>query len=104
MKLKKKSVFDAQVFLDSVGASRRLAEFAGKQAIFSQGDPADSVMYIQKGSVKFTVVNESGKEAVWRFLALVTFLEKEAWPARRCAWGRRQQSRRPRSLLLKKTK
>ena len=64
IKLKKKSAFDAQVFLDSVGASRRVAEFQGKQAIFSQGDPADSVMYVQKGGVKFTVVNESGKEAV----------------------------------------
>jgi CRP-like cAMP-binding protein len=63
-KTKKKSAFDAQVFLDSVGVSRRVAEFQGKQAIFSQGDPADSVMYIQKGGVKFTVVNESGKEAV----------------------------------------
>src|ERR1700694_6125667 len=64
IKLKKKSAFDAQVFLDSVGASRRVAEFQGKQAIFSQGDPADSVMYLQKGGVKFTVLNESGKEAV----------------------------------------
>jgi CRP/FNR family cyclic AMP-dependent transcriptional regulator len=64
MKLKKKSAFDAQVFLDSVGASRRVAEFQGKQAIFSQGDPADSVMYVQKGGVKFAVVSESGKEAV----------------------------------------
>src|ERR1700737_601175 len=63
-KTKKKSAFDAQVFLDSVGASRRLAEFQGKQVIFSQGDSADSVMYVQKGGVKFTVVNETGKEAV----------------------------------------
>jgi CRP/FNR family cyclic AMP-dependent transcriptional regulator len=64
MKPNKKSTFDAQVFLESVGASRRVAEFRKKQAIFSQGDAADSVIYIQKGSVKFTVVNESGKEAV----------------------------------------
>jgi CRP/FNR family transcriptional regulator, cyclic AMP receptor protein len=64
MKPKRKNVFDAQVFLESVGASRRVEEFQKKQAIFSQGDAADSVMYIQKGSVKFTVVNESGKEAV----------------------------------------
>jgi CRP/FNR family cyclic AMP-dependent transcriptional regulator len=63
-KPKKKSAFDVQVFLDSVGASRTIAEFEGKQTIFSQGDPADSVMYVQKGGVKFTVVNESGKEAV----------------------------------------
>jgi CRP/FNR family transcriptional regulator, cyclic AMP receptor protein len=60
----KKTAFDAQLFLDSVGASRRVQEFRTKQAIFSQGEPADSVIYVQKGSVKLTVVNESGKEAV----------------------------------------
>jgi CRP/FNR family cyclic AMP-dependent transcriptional regulator len=64
LKPQKKSVFDAQVFLQSVGASRRVAEFQKKQTIFSQGDAADSVMYVQKGSVKLTVINESGKEAV----------------------------------------
>jgi CRP/FNR family transcriptional regulator, cyclic AMP receptor protein len=60
----KKTTFDAQVFLDSVGTSRKIEEFRKRQAIFSQGDPADSVMYVQKGSVKLTVVNEGGKEAV----------------------------------------
>jgi CRP/FNR family transcriptional regulator, cyclic AMP receptor protein len=64
MKPKKKSAFDAEVFLQSVGAARKVAEFRKKQAIFSQGDAADSVMYVQKGSVKLTVVNEDGKEAV----------------------------------------
>src|ERR1700692_760718 len=64
MKPKGKSAFNPEVYLQSVGASRRVAEFRKKQAIFSQGDAADSVMYIQQGSVKFTVVNESGKEAV----------------------------------------
>jgi len=64
MKPKNKGSFDAQVFLESVGVSRRVAEFRKKQAIFSQGEASDSVMYVQKGSVKFTVVNESGKEAV----------------------------------------
>ena len=60
----KKNAFDAQVFLQSVGAWRRVEEFRKKQAIFSQGEAADSVMYVQKGSVKLTVVNEGGKEAV----------------------------------------
>jgi CRP-like cAMP-binding protein len=64
LKLKKKTGFEAQLFLQSVGASRRVEEFRKKQAIFSQGEAADSVMYVQKGSVKLTVVNESGKEAV----------------------------------------
>ena len=64
MKSKLKSTFDSQIYLESAGVSRRVAKFRKKQAIFSQGEPADSVMYVQKGSVKLTVVNESGKEAV----------------------------------------
>jgi CRP/FNR family transcriptional regulator, cyclic AMP receptor protein len=61
---KSENTFNPQVYLESAGASRRVAEFRGNQAIFSQGDAADSVVYIQKGGVKFSVVNESGKEAV----------------------------------------
>jgi CRP/FNR family transcriptional regulator, cyclic AMP receptor protein len=64
MKRRKKGAFKAQAFLESVGASRKVAEFRRRQAIFSQGDAADSVVYLQKGGVKLTVVNESGKEAV----------------------------------------
>jgi CRP-like cAMP-binding protein len=57
MKRKNKSAFDAEIFLESVRVSRRVAEFRRQQTAFSQGDAADSVMYVQKGSVKFTVVN-----------------------------------------------
>jgi CRP/FNR family cyclic AMP-dependent transcriptional regulator len=64
MKSKPENAFNPQVYLESAGVSRRIEEFRSKQAIFSQGDAADSVVYIQKGSVRFTVVNESGKEAV----------------------------------------
>jgi CRP/FNR family cyclic AMP-dependent transcriptional regulator len=64
MKSKAKSPFNPQVYLESVGVSRKVGEFRKKQTIFAQGDPANTVIYIQKGSVKFTVVNESGKEAV----------------------------------------
>ena len=45
-----------------------MAKFLGKQSIFAQGDLAKSVMYIQEGGVKLTVVNETGKEAVMRIL------------------------------------
>ena len=62
--MKSKRMFDPLVYLESVGASRKIQEFGKKQRIFSQGEPAESVIYIQKGSVKLTVVNESGKEAV----------------------------------------
>jgi CRP/FNR family cyclic AMP-dependent transcriptional regulator len=57
-------VFDAQVFLDTAGVSRRLVEYRRNEFIYTQGDAAETVMYIQKGAVKFSVVNGSGKEAV----------------------------------------
>jgi CRP/FNR family transcriptional regulator, cyclic AMP receptor protein len=64
MKPQRQSPFDPQVYLDTVGVSRKVGEFRKKQTIFAQGDAANAVMYIQKGSVKFTVVNETGKEVV----------------------------------------
>jgi CRP/FNR family cyclic AMP-dependent transcriptional regulator len=78
MRPQKKSAFDVQVFLESVGTSRRVEEFRKKEAIFSQGEAADTVMYVQKGSVKLTVVNESGKEAVVAILGAGEFLGEGA--------------------------
>ncbi len=60
----RKNTFTAQIFLESLGPSRRIVEFSPKQPVFSQGDVANTVLYIQKGSLKLTVVNETGKEAV----------------------------------------
>ena len=56
--------FDPQAFLDTAGLSSRVVEYHRGESIFSQGEPAETVMYIQKGGVKFSVVNGSGKEAV----------------------------------------
>ena len=56
--------FDPQVFLDTAGVARKVAEFRRGESIYSQGEAADSVMYVQRGGVKFSVVNGSGKEAV----------------------------------------
>jgi CRP/FNR family cyclic AMP-dependent transcriptional regulator len=53
-----------KLFLDSAGLGRKLNTFRGKESVFAQGDPAKTVMYIQDGGVKLTVVNETGKEAV----------------------------------------
>jgi len=57
-------VFDVQRFLESAGLGRTLAKFRGKETVFTQGDLAKNVIYIQEGGVKLTVVNETGKEAV----------------------------------------
>ena len=59
-----KGAFNAQAFLDSAGIARKVTEYKKKDAIFSQGDPAENVLYLQKGGVKLSVVNETGKEAV----------------------------------------
>jgi CRP-like cAMP-binding protein len=65
--------FDPQVFLDTAGVSRRIAEFHRNESIYKQGDPAESVLYIQKGGVKLAVINESGKEAVVAILGPTDF-------------------------------
>ena len=60
----KKRGFDTQGFLDSAGVARKIVEYRKFQRIYSQGDPATSVIYIHQGGVKLSVVNEVGKEAV----------------------------------------
>jgi len=62
--LKQKLAFDAQAFLDSAGVARKVTEFKRAEVVYAQGDAANSVMYLQSGGVKLTVVNENGKEAV----------------------------------------
>ena len=60
----KKRAFNAQAFLDSAGVGRRVKEFRRAEKIYSQGDPAKHVLYIQNGGVKLSVVSVAGKEAV----------------------------------------
>jgi CRP/FNR family cyclic AMP-dependent transcriptional regulator len=59
-----KHAFDAQAFLDSAGVARKVKEFKRAEVVYAQGAVAESVMYLQSGGVKLTVVNEVGKEAV----------------------------------------
>jgi CRP/FNR family transcriptional regulator, cyclic AMP receptor protein len=72
-KLKKKLAFDAQAFLDSAGVAKKVNAFKKAELVYAQGDAARSVMYIQEGGVKLTVVNELGKEAVVAILAAGDF-------------------------------
>ena len=60
----KAPVFDAQAFLDSAGVARRIVEYRKSQKIYSQGEPATNILYIQHGGIKLSVVNEVGKEAI----------------------------------------
>ncbi|MEQ1573916.1 MAG: Crp/Fnr family transcriptional regulator [Vicinamibacterales bacterium] len=56
--------FSTQAFLDSAGLARTIVAYRRGEVVFRQGDPCAHVMYIQQGSVKLSVLSESGREAV----------------------------------------
>src|ERR1035438_4442029 len=73
--------FDTAAFLASAGLGRRIIRLAPQDAFFSQGDPADSVFYLQKGRAKVTVVSTAGKEATITLLSAGDFVGEEALAA-----------------------
>jgi CRP-like cAMP-binding protein len=64
MKGKHIAPFNPQTFLKQVGSGKTNLTCPNKQILFSQGDKADAVFYIQAGKVKLTVVSQQGKEAI----------------------------------------
>ena len=54
--------FDVKAFLSSVGSGRSTGKYKGKKVIFQQGDPADSVYFIQSGKIELSVLSQQGKE------------------------------------------
>jgi CRP/FNR family transcriptional regulator, cyclic AMP receptor protein len=78
MARKKKTAFDAKLFLESTGVGKRVAAYAPKQIVFSQGDPSDSVMYVQSGGIQLSVVSHAGKEAIVATLRPGDFLGEGA--------------------------
>jgi CRP-like cAMP-binding protein len=73
MAIKSAPSFDPKSFLSMVGEGRSIGEYREDQIVFSQGDPADAVFYIQRGKVKVSVVSEQGKEAVVAMLGANDF-------------------------------
>jgi CRP/FNR family cyclic AMP-dependent transcriptional regulator len=73
MKGEGKSTFDPQTFLAKVGAGKTNAELGRRQIVFSQGDPADAVFYIQKGKIELKVLSQQGKEAILAILDVGDF-------------------------------
>jgi len=76
-----KPTFDAAAFLASAGLGRRIIQLEAGQTFFSQGDPADSVFYLQKGRAKITVVSHAGKEATITLLSAGEFVGESALAA-----------------------
>jgi CRP/FNR family cyclic AMP-dependent transcriptional regulator len=74
MARKTRPTFDPQVFLATVDGGRTVSTYLKDDVVFSQGEPADAVFYIQKGKVKIVVTSEQGKEAVVAVLGTGDFL------------------------------
>jgi hypothetical protein len=73
---KKAKPFAPKAFLTKAGGGKTISKYQIDQPVFSQGDPADSVFYIQSGKVKVTVVSEQGKEAVVAILGPNEFVRR----------------------------
>jgi len=73
MKSKKNVSFNAQAFLESAGIAKRIVNFRRGETIFTQGDPCEHVLYIQKGNVKLSVLSKAGREAVVAMLGAGEF-------------------------------
>jgi CRP-like cAMP-binding protein len=75
------STFDLGAFLTHAGLGRRIVEFNEKENLFTQGDEADSVFYLQHGRAKLTVVSQTGKEATITLLSSGDFVGESALAA-----------------------
>ena len=73
MTSKRKPPFDPKVFLAKVNGGRSVADYRKGQIVYTQGEPAHSVLYIQSGKVKATVISDQGKEAVVALLGTGDF-------------------------------
>jgi CRP-like cAMP-binding protein len=69
--------FDPMTFLSSAGLGRRIIQLKSKKVFFTQGSPADSIFYLQKGRAKLTVISAAGKEATITLLAPGDFIGEE---------------------------
>jgi CRP-like cAMP-binding protein len=76
-----KPEFDTAAFLAGAGLGRRVIQLAPRETFFSQGDPADSVFYLQTGRARVTVVSTAGKEATITLLTASDFVGEEALAA-----------------------
>jgi CRP/FNR family cyclic AMP-dependent transcriptional regulator len=74
----KKQAFDVAAFLTHAGLGRKVVQLVPRETFFSQGDPADSVFYLQDGRAKITVVSQAGKEATVALLSAGDFVGEES--------------------------
>jgi CRP-like cAMP-binding protein len=98
-----KGTFDVQAFLDSAGIARTIVAYRRGEAIFVQGDPCDTVLYIQKGGVKLSVVSATGREAVVAMLGPGDFFGEGCLAGQPVRMGTATAHTASRILLVEKT-
>jgi CRP/FNR family cyclic AMP-dependent transcriptional regulator len=81
------AAFDAQAFLNSADITKKIVTYKPLAVVFSQGDPSDSVIYIQKGAIRLSVLSQAGKEAIVATLGPGDFLGEGALAAQRVRMG-----------------
>ena len=100
MASKRPTRFNPQSFLEKVGPGKTVLQACKHQLVFSQGDAADAVFYIQDGKIKLTVLSQQGKEAVVAMLEQGSFFGEGCLAGNRFAWPRRPPMKTPRSSGL----
>jgi CRP/FNR family cyclic AMP-dependent transcriptional regulator len=83
----KPTPFDVQAFLDSAGIARTIVRYREDETIFTQGDPCEHVLYVQKGAVKLSVLSKSGREAVVAMLSPGDFFGEGCLAGQRVRMG-----------------
>ena len=96
--------FDAQSFLETAGILKKIVEYRPLSVIFSQGDPSDSVLYIQKGAVRLSVLSHTGKEAIVATLGPGDFLGEGALTGQRVRIGTARAVSTTTALIVPKTR
>ena len=76
-----RSAFDGAAFLADAGLGRKIVQLEPKETFFSQGDPANTIFYLQTGRAKLTVVSQNGKEATITLLSVGDFVGEESLSA-----------------------
>jgi len=74
---RREKTFRPAAFLANAGAGRTIVDLKKGQRIFSQGDAANAVFYVQTGKIKLTVISKRGKEATIALLGAGNFLGEE---------------------------
>ena len=100
MESKEEGTFNVQAFLDAAGVAKAIVEYPGGAVIFTQGDPCESVLYIQKGGVKLSVVSKTGRQAVVAMLGPGEFFGEGGLAGQPCRIGSATASTRSTILFV----